>query len=178
MPTKRKVLLMARRDRLLWLRRGEYVREWWFRRRDWTGWRVGPSRTWHDPGHAGPHSIQGREVLGVPKKPNMPDATGLKLQGASPGQWGKGFPLLSDWLCGASWDDGTPLGKTRLSLFRTGQEIVAALQIADLGGVRVEARAADPLSAVAELEQLLGLPAVPWQQDVYPIGQGGKKKTK
>lgn len=112
----------------------------------------------------------------MPKKPHMPDSGGVKLLGAAGGPWAKAYPLLVDWLCGASWDDGTPLGKTRLSLFRAGQEIVAALQIADLGGVRVESRAADPLGAIADLEQLLALPAVPWQQDVYPIGQGGKRK--
>jgi len=114
----------------------------------------------------------------MPIKPNVPAAGTVKLMGAAVGPWGKAYPLLCDWLCGAAWDDGSPLGKTRLSLFRTGQEIVAALQIADLGGVRVESRAADPLTAIAELEQLLSLPAVPWQLDVYPIGQGGKAKKK
>jgi len=176
MPSKAKMHLMRRTDKLLWLRRGEYVREWWFRKRDWAGWRVGLSRTYHDPGHVGPVSIHGTELTDMPKKPNMPDAGGVKLNGAALGVWGKSFPLLCDWLCGASWDDGTPLGKTRLSIWRAGQEIVAALQIADLGGVRVESRAADPLQAIAELEQLLTLPAVPWQQDVYPIGPNGTKK--
>jgi len=112
----------------------------------------------------------------MPIKPNPQAMGGVKLMGASYGPWGKAYPLLCAWLCDAAWDDGSPLGKTRLSLFRAGPELIAALQVADLGGVRVESRAADPLSAIAELEQLLSLPAVPWQQDVYPIGQMGKKK--
>lgn len=112
----------------------------------------------------------------MPKKPDTTASVGPKLAGADLGLWGKSMPLLADWLCTACWDDGTPIGKTRLSLWRAGTEVVACLQIADMGGVRLEARAEHPQAALGELEQLLGLPAIPWQLDPYPIGQGGKRK--
>lgn len=112
----------------------------------------------------------------MPKKPDSAATAAPRMQGADTGLWGKSMPLLADWLCSAAWDTGEPIGKTRLSLWRAGTEVVACLQLADLGGVRLEARAEHPQGALSELEQLLGLPAVPWQLDPYPIGQGGKRK--
>lgn len=112
----------------------------------------------------------------MPKKPDGAVSQAAVVLGADMGLWGKSMPLLADWLCSGCWSDGTPMGKTRLSLWRAGTEIVVALQIADLGGVRCEARGEHPQAAMMELEQLLGLPAVPWQLDPYPIGQAGKRK--
>lgn len=176
MPDRSSVKLMARSRRLLWTRRGDVVIEWWFAQREYGKWAVGPPRAFKSPGGAGPSRKGDAELFWMPKKPDGAIQTNAKLVGADPGLWGKSLPAIADWLCPAQWDTGEPLGKTRLSMWRAGAEIVVALQVADLGGVRVEARAESPQNALMALEELLKLPAVPWQLDPYPIGQTARKK--
>lgn len=115
---------------------------------------------------------------GMPNKPSGEDGASLPLTGAAYGQWGKGFPNLSSWLCDALYTDRTPMGQVTLTLKREGTAVRAILKVEDHAGIKCSAVGPDPLSALAALELLLAAPKVPWEKDPYPLGQKGQGKRK
>lgn len=100
------------------------------------------------------------------------------LVGAKKGKLGERMPELMSWVCDAAYADGTPLGQTQLKLRRQGPLIVATLQVADQGGLKLEAVDDSPEKALAALEALLQAESVPWCPDPFPIGvkRADKKK--
>jgi len=85
-------------------------------------------------------------------------------------------PTLLGWICDTQYDDGTPLGKTKLSITRDGSYVLAELKVQDGGGRKIAVREKNPDKALAALEALLSAEVVPWQHDDYPIGGKGRKK--
>ena len=92
------------------------------------------------------------------------------LRSAEKGDWAKWFPAVADWLCEATYDDGSPVEQVRLSLRRVGPAIVACLQSASGGGIRIEAQGDSPDAALTGLETVLSSPTPPWTLDPYPLG--------
>lgn len=114
----------------------------------------------------------------MPERPQI-GANGLThIQPMETGTFGKEFPLLAGWLCDAQYTDGTPMGKTRLVVGKESGQLKATLQVADLGGVRLDASGPHPFGAFKALEALLRAQPCPWQTDPFPIGQSGRGKRK
>lgn len=104
-----------------------------------------------------------------------PAASGAPA-GADKGKILRECPVLLGWLCDASYDNGEPVGKTKLSMYREGTVVVAELKVQDGGGVKLVVRERNPDRALAALEALLGTDPTPWQPDEYPVGGKAKKR--
>jgi len=99
--------------------------------------------------------------------------------GPAHGEAAKHFPQLASWLCDSSYEDGSPKGRTVLSLERKGDRIRILLRSAD-SGLMCEHFSENLADAVLGLELLLGSELTPWQLDPYPMDKPkgrGKKKT-
>jgi len=172
------VRLLARRRTEIYSRVGEYLVHWWFGPRTNGLWAVGRGTWWHQPGVAIRPMANARKVGEMPEKPKI-DASGTpQLPGASYGKWAEALGTLAAWLCDASYTDGTPCGKVRVSLMREGTEVRAVLQIQDLGGLRCEVSEGDPARALLALNAVLKSDKVPWQQDQYAIGNKPNNKPR
>lgn len=112
----------------------------------------------------------------MPKAFTGKPTEGVPLTGATKGGLAKQYPELWGWLCDASYEDGTPVGLTQVTLKRTGPHIVGVLKIADQGGLKVEVTDASPERTLASLEAALSASPIPWQTDPYPLGGAKKRK--
>lgn len=114
------------------------------------------------------------------RKPNVDDV--LRQHGGlgpASGEASKHFPQLASWLCDAKYEDGSPKGRTVLSIERKGDRVQIKLRSAD-SGLMVEHFSENLADAVIGLELLLGSDDCPWQLDPYPMDkpkQRGKKKS-
>ena len=110
------------------------------------------------------------------KRPTPPKvALDTALLGACHGTWGQETPLVTGYLCDATYDGGAPIGRVRLTFSRDLDRIRVKLQLEN-GAVMLQAVGSTPDRALVSLEGLLMAEDCPWEADPYPIGGGFKKK--
>lgn len=179
MPKKSNVCLLRRSRQVIYSRIGDHLIEWWFGPHRWGVWSARLSRAWRQPGIALRPLADAIEVSVVPAKPVASSGGEVpNLPGADYGTWKGTLPTVAGWICDATWAEGGPMGKTRLSLSRDGSEVRAVLQTADFGGLRVECSGPSPDATLRLMESLLKSDKCPWQVDPFPIGQVGRKSKK
>lgn len=178
MPTKVGTLLARKRRNVLVDQHGAWEICGWFDRREGGIWRIGQLylRVAGRPERPVILTERGYEFT-MPEKPKI-QGNGVLVQSADKGTWAKTLPALVGWLCDGAFNDGTPVGQTRLSVRRVGTGVVACLQCESCGGIRCEAQGVDPETALAALDALLRSKTPPWTSDPYPLGRLNQKGKK
>lgn len=105
------------------------------------------------------------------------DAIKLEVKGLGPsyGDVAATLPNLCSWLCDASYDDGTPKGRSRLQMERRGDRVMVLLKDSD-SGLCVEVGHENLTDAILTLELLLGHDDCPWVVDPYPLATPKRKR--